>query len=516
MRRAEVGKAVKENTSSGGDYLDLKTDGKAVIHIHGNLDVDETGAAEIEERYTYWVPANPDADFKPKGKKNGGHKRRFVAGKKDANPFQDLLDALEAAKEISGDEVILYADGETYTKDEILGKGDWNKDCRGGYELLYAVVASSIGDEQVSDPKLQILACKPSLATAIDKVIQVQVRENGAEKGEASKAMYGIEIEYDDGASPSKKYTAQFNGRKPPPRVRKLLEGAGLDLLKYCGPPDENLLTEIIEDTLVIRIPGLDIEPLAEYEPQPRRETRGRGGDRGRDAGRGGGREDRRSGGGDRGRDQGRGGDRDAGRGRDTGRGGSGRGKEKDQEPEDDGYEDKDVTPPKDEKPAGRQQERGRDSGRGSERTSGGGKGEDRAAGRGRREEPAKEPEHRRAATENERRAAEKARRRRDAEDEEEASSQLPGEGGDVDDPPMDDDAIDAAAREQDEDGYDEEDVSDPEELTDEDVAAAQAEQEPEPEGNSAKVQCPECHKMTTVSAKQKKCTHCGALVIPF
>jgi hypothetical protein len=501
MKRGEVEKKIKEISGGGGDYLDLKDAKSAVIHIHGNLDIDADGGAEVEERTVYWVPANPDADFKPKkGGKRGGHKRRFVSRKGDDNPFQDFLDALEAAKEIDGDTVILYADGTEYTKDDILGNGDWNMDCRGNGELLYAVVASSIGDEQVSDPKLQILACKPSLAGAIDKVIAVQVRENGKEKGEAAIAGYGILVEYDNDASPSKKYTAQYNGRKPSPRVNKLLKGPGLDLAKFCGPPDADLLTEILEDTLCVAIPGLDIEPMADYEPQERTPARGRGReDRGRGGNdRGRGREDRgTTRGGGSGRDAGRGSERGGGDrsgGQDRGRGGE-RGER--------GGRDE----------RGRDQGRGRDTGRRAEE----GKDEDgyddpppaattRTQGRGtgsrRPAQPAAETGGR-------------GRPRRDADTVEEAEDQLPSEGEapEADDLPYEDDedpdAGDRVGAEEQEPGDEEGEVVD-------EHFEERPEEEEEPEGESTKLQCPECHEMTVVSAKNKRCAHCDALVIPF
>ena len=267
MRRRALKGKIKQNTGGGGDFLNLKEVGSAVIHIHGNRDVDADGDAELEERYTWWLPADKDG-----GKSNGGYKRKFVGRMDDDNPFQDLLLALEASTEdeLAGDVVVLFADNTTYTKDEILGRGNghWQKDLRPGYELLYAVVVSGESGERLSkdETRLVVLGCKPSLAEAIDGVIDVQVRENGEEEGEAAVAGYGIEIVYDEDATPAKKYTARYNGRPAKGHIGKLHSGPGIDLDKFCGPPDAEQILEIVQDALVVEVPGLDIEPMGVYE----------------------------------------------------------------------------------------------------------------------------------------------------------------------------------------------------------------------------------------------------------
>lgn len=269
MKRGNLGQAVKDvSGGGGGDFLDLKDVGTAVIHIHSNADVGDE--AEVEERMVAWVPAEPDADQGGGGKggrrkRTGGHKRRFSYLKSEGCVFVDFLEALEADKSIGDDEVVLSADGQDYTKDDILGGGDWQLDLRPNAEFLFAVVASSLGDDKVSEPKLQVLAAKPSLAKAIDGVIDAQVREHGA-AGEASVGQYGIEITYNEDASPRDKYKAAYNGRKPSAAVRALLDGDGIDLLKLCKSNNLDEMADLLREALQVSIAGFDLEPGVERE----------------------------------------------------------------------------------------------------------------------------------------------------------------------------------------------------------------------------------------------------------
>jgi hypothetical protein len=265
MKRGDLGKRVKETSNGSGDFLDIKEAGDAVVHFHANADVGED--AEIEERFVAWVPAEPEDRKKQTG--NRGYKRRFSFCDSDKRvPWRDLLEALERADGMDEDETVLRAGGAEYTKGEILGRGDWSKDLRAKPEFLFAVVASSEGGERIKEPKLRILAAKPSLAEAIDAVAAAQVREHGEEEGEPAVAGYGIELIYDAEAKARNMYRAAYNGRKASGKVAELLDGPGLDLRKHCrlSKADAQEMEELIAAALVVRVPGLDIEPEGQRE----------------------------------------------------------------------------------------------------------------------------------------------------------------------------------------------------------------------------------------------------------
>lgn len=272
MKRGQLGQKVREaGGGGGGDFLDLKEVGIAVIHVHSNADVGED--AEVEERMVVWVPAEPEEEDGKKGgkkRRQNGYKRRFSFLRSEGCVFVDFLEALEADKAIGDDDVVLSGGGEEYTKSEILGEGDWMKDLRPSTEFLFAVVASSVGNEKVTEAKLQVLAAKPSLAKAIDSVVDAQVREHG-EAGEASVGMYGIEIVYNDDAPARDKYKASYNGRKPTAAIKELLEGDGVDLLKLCKSSNLDEMEGLLAAALVVQVEGFELSPGGE------RETRGGG-----------------------------------------------------------------------------------------------------------------------------------------------------------------------------------------------------------------------------------------------
>ena len=265
MKRSAAGAAARAASGGkGGDFFSLKDVGTAVIHIHGNRNVGDD--CEIEERRLYRVPADPQDGGSGGKRRQRGYKRVFYARDSDPNPMQDLLDALREDDAIESSEVVLVADATEYTKGDVLGEGDWKASCLPSTEFLWAVVVSSAGETKATDPKVQILACPPSLCEAIDGVIDTQVREHGEEEGEASVAGYGIEISYDEDAAPSKKYTAQFNGRKASPKIRELLDGDGVDLARFCGPPDVDEMRRLIGAALRVEVEGFDVRPEGKAE----------------------------------------------------------------------------------------------------------------------------------------------------------------------------------------------------------------------------------------------------------
>ena len=252
------------NSNAATNFLDFKSHGTAVIHVHGNTDVGPD--MEVEERLVYRVPCELPETFERRY--DGGYKRTFLAKESDPNPFEDLRQAVEGMN-IDDATVVLHADGVDYTKADLLGRGnDWRKSCKPSREYLFAVVASSLGGDKVGNPTLQILAARPTLAESIDRVIDAQVREHGEEEGEAAIAGYGIEIRFDRDAEPARMYSAQYNGRRKQGKIKDLLDGPGVDLARYCGPPDAAAMLEAIEAGLVIEVPGFAREGEVEEKPK--------------------------------------------------------------------------------------------------------------------------------------------------------------------------------------------------------------------------------------------------------
>ena len=63
-------------------------------------------------------------------------------------------------------------------------------------------------------------------------------------------------------------YSAQYNGRRKQGKIKDLLDGPGVDLARYCGPPDAAAMLEAIEAGLVIEVPGFAREGEVEEKPK--------------------------------------------------------------------------------------------------------------------------------------------------------------------------------------------------------------------------------------------------------
>lgn len=183
---------------------------KALIWLHPETDIHDRRrvwfAKEIEEK---------DEKGNKKGKIKVVNVPFVVPEDPDCDPFYLLRGELKAREDIDGDDVVLVVGKgrkkEEYRKGDVLGWDDYTfkKRLVPQQDVVFAAILSkNAKDDRPKKLKVQVIAAAKTLGREINKEIEVEIDENGEERGNPLFTPYPFRIEYDETASGTDMYSA--------------------------------------------------------------------------------------------------------------------------------------------------------------------------------------------------------------------------------------------------------------------------------------------------------------------